>query len=164
MVLSEETAYMITSLLQSVINEGTGGSSRWKYGFRRNAAGKTGTTSDWTDAWFVGYTPHLVAGVYVGVDEPLTLGRHESGARAALPVWAKFMKRSHEMLDLPDQEFVKPDGVIEVEICKDSKKLPSKYCTELETELFIRGTEPTETCDIHSASQDRNDNFNDIIF
>ncbi len=164
MVLSEETAYMITSLLQSVINEGTGGSSRWKFGFRRNAAGKTGTTSDWTDAWFVGYTPHMVAGVYVGVDDPLTLGRNESGARVALPIWARFMKRSHEMLNLPDEKFAQPDGVIEVEICAGSKKLPSKYCTELETELFIRGTEPMDTCDIHSASENGNDNFDDIIF
>ncbi len=164
MVLGEDTAYMITSLLQTVIDHGTGGSARWKWHFTRNAAGKTGTTSDWSDAWFVGYTPHLVAGVYVGVDEPLTLGRHESGARVALPIWARFMKRTHDLLELPDQEFDVPENVIQVKICKDSKKLPSKYCTDLETEYFIKGTEPTAQCKIHSATENPSDNFDDLIF
>ncbi len=164
MVMNEETSFMITSLLQTVINKGTGGSSRWKYHFTRNAAGKTGTTSEWTDAWFVGFTPYIVAGVYVGVDDPISLGRGQSGATAALPIWARFMKRTHDLMNWPDKQFEKPDGVIEVEICKESKLLPSKYCTELETEYFIRGTEPQETCTIHSSNDNVEDDFDDVIF
>jgi penicillin-binding protein 1A len=165
MVMSEATAFMITSLLQTVKEEGTGRSSDWKYGFKHKAAGKTGTTSEWTDAWFVGYSPYIVAGVYVGVDDPrVTLGANQSGAVAALPIWARFMKRTHELMDWPDKEFEKPDDVIQVEICNESKKLPSRFCTELEKEYFIIGTEPDETCDIHSNGDDSEDNYDDLIF
>jgi penicillin-binding protein 1A len=165
LVMSEETCFMITSLLETVVKSGTGGSSRWKYNFYHDAAGKTGTTTDWTDAWFVGFTPHVVAGVYVGVDDPaVSLGRGESGARAALPIWANFMRRAHEEMEWPDQKFEKPEGVIEVEICKESKKLPSRYCTETETEFFIRGTEPQETCTIHRRGNNGSTEFDDIIF
>ncbi|MBU1653200.1 PBP1A family penicillin-binding protein, partial [bacterium] len=98
--LSEETAYIMTDMLRDVILDGTGGSSRWKYGFKRPAAGKTGTTNDYTDAWFVGFTPQLVAGVWVGLDDPaVSLGHGESGATAALPIWAAFMKTAYDTLN-----------------------------------------------------------------
>jgi len=87
-VLSAETAYMMTSLLQTVLDRGTGGSARWKYHFYHPAAGKTGTTQGWTDAWFVGFSPNIAAGVWFGVDDPqVSLGKGSDGSRAALPAW-----------------------------------------------------------------------------
>jgi len=163
MVFSEETAYMATNLLETVINHGTGASSRSRFGFRHTAAGKTGTTNDFSDAWFVGFTPYIVAGTWVGVDNPaVSLGESESGARAALPIWARFMKQVHREMNWPDKPFVRPEGVIEVEICKESKLLPSKYC-DVETELFIRGTEPIEHCPLHQDIQE-NQTLDNVIF
>ena len=153
-VFSEETAYVLTSLLETNINEGTGASARWRFGFNHIAGGKTGTTNDNTDAWFVGYTPYLVAGVYVGVDNPaVSLGKekgHEqTGAIAALPIWARFMRETHKIMGWKSKPFIRPEGIIEIQICKETKLLPSKYCP-VETEIFIKGTEPTEHCQIHT--------------
>ena len=154
MVFSEEIAYLATNLLEAVINEGTGRNARLRFGFRLTAAGKTGTTNDFTDAWFVGFTPRIVAGVWVGVDNPaVSLGDNESGARAALPAWARFMRETYKVMKWKDKKFIQPPGVIEVEICKETKLLPSKYCP-VETELFIKGTEPTEHCPIHREIQE----------
>jgi len=163
MVFSEETAYITTDLLQTVINEGTGGSARWKFNFRRTAAGKTGTTNNFSDAWFVGFTPHLVAGVYVGVDDPsVSLGENESGNRAALPIWARFMRNVHRTLEWPYKKFTRPPGVVDVEICSETKLLPSKYCP-LETEIFNRQNVPTEHCPVHREIE-RQKNKDKVIF
>lgn len=148
-VLSEETAYLMTNLMQSVVDAGTGGSARWKYLFHYPAAGKTGTTQGRSDAWFVGFTPYIVAGVWFGIDSyPISLGPNREGSTAALPAWARFMRESHKLLDLPKKDFVRPKGVIEVQICSVTKKKPTSACP-VETEVFKKGTEPTETCDIH---------------
>jgi len=149
-VLNERTAYVVTSLMESVVNKGTGARSRWAYNFYRPAAGKTGTSQDYRDAWFVGFTPQIVAGTWFGIDGPpiVSLGDKQFGNLAALPVWAKFMKAAHDTLELPEEEFIRPDGVLEVEICSDSKKLPTSGCP-VEKEIFISGTEPVDTCDLH---------------
>lgn len=149
-VLSAETAYLMTNLMQTVIDRGTGGSARWKYNFYRPAAGKTGTTQGYTDAWFVGFTPQIVAGVWFGVDGPpqVSLGEHQDGSRAALPAWAKFMKAAHDSLYPQIEDFVRPEGVIKKEICQVTKQLPTPLCP-VETEYFIKGTEPTRYCRIH---------------
>lgn len=147
-VLSEETAYMITDLLQSVLKEGTGQSATY-FGFDRPGGGKTGTTQRFTDAWFVGFTPQIAAGVWVGVDDPaVSLGNRRSGAVAALPMWATFMTTAHDTLNLPVQDFEQPEGVVEMKICSETKKLPTRYCPT-ETELFNKKYVPTETCDVH---------------
>lgn len=148
-VLSEETAYIMTNMLQTVMDKGTGGSGRWRWHFYRPAGGKTGTTQNFTDAWFVGFTPQIATGVWVGVDDPgVSLGPRQSGAVAALPMWATYMKAAHDTLNLPEAEFEQPDGVVEVTICKVSKKLPTKYCPT-ETEIFNKKYVPTDTCTIH---------------
>ena len=149
-VLNERTAYVVTSLMESVVNKGTGARSRWAYNFYRPAAGKTGTSQDYRDAWFVGFTPQIVAGTWFGIDGPpiVSLGDKQFGNLAALPVWAKFMKAAHDTLGLPEEEFIRPSGVLEVEICSDSKKLPTSGCP-VEKEIFISGTEPVDTCDLH---------------
>ncbi len=148
-VLSEETAYLMTSLMQTVMDRGTGGSARWKYKFNRPAAGKTGTTQGWSDAWFVGFTPQIAAGCWFGVDDfQVPLGPGQDGTRAALPAWAQFMKTAHDTLDLPTQKFEKPGGIEDKEICSVTKKLPLPACP-VEQEIFKTGTEPTQKCKVH---------------
>ena len=148
-VLSEETAYLMTSLMQTVMDRGTGGSARWKYKFNRPAAGKTGTTQGWSDAWFVGFTPQIAAGCWFGVDNfKVPLGPGQDGSRAALPAWARFMKAAHDTLGLPVEKFPKPSGIEDSEICSVTKKLPLPACP-VETEIFKNGTEPTQKCKVH---------------
>ena len=148
-VLSEETAYLMTNLMQTVMDRGTGGSARWKYNFTRPAAGKTGTTQGWSDAWFVGFTPQIAAGVWFGVDDyQVSLGKGQDGSKAALPSWAKFMRDSHNMLELPRVNFQKPDGVLVSEICSVSKMRSRKACP-IEKEIYKVGTGPSQKCRIH---------------
>lgn len=148
-VLREESAYVMTSMLQTVMDAGTGGSARWRHNFYHPAGGKTGTTQNWTDAWFVGFSKQLVAGVWVGVDDPrVSLGESQDGSRAALPAWAKFMAAAHDTMGLKRVEFKQPDGVLDVEICETTKDRPTNLCpTELE--IYIRGTEPSQMCKVH---------------
>jgi penicillin-binding protein 1A len=118
----------------------------------RPVAGKTGTTQNWSDAWAIGFTPHMTAAIWFGFDTPgNSLGLGLTGATAAGPVWAKFMKRIHE--GLPKEEFLQPlDGVETVTICKESGLLPDPEgnCNgHTQEELFLEGTEPNEFCDIH---------------
>jgi len=149
-VLNERTAYVVTSLMESVVNEGTGSRSRWAFDFRLPAAGKTGTSQDFHDAWFVGFTPQIVAGTWFGVDGPpiVSLGDRQFGNMAALPVWAKFMKVAHDTLNLPVESFIRPDGVQKFEICSESKLLPTSGCP-IYKEIFIDGTEPVDVCTVH---------------
>ena len=148
-VLSEETAFLMTSLMQTVMDRGTGGSARWKYKFNRPAAGKTGTTQGWSDAWFVGFTPQIAAGCWFGVDDfRVPLGPGQDGSKAALPAWAKFMKAAHDTLNLPVEKFEKPSGIFDKKICSVTKKLPLPACP-LEQEIFKSGTEPTQKCKVH---------------
>ena len=144
-VLSPETAYMMTNLLQTVVDKGTGGSIRWKYKFRHPAAGKTGTTQNWSDAWFVGYTPQIAAGVWYGVDQyPISLGKGQAGSVAALPAWAIFMKEAHKTLDLPKEDFSVPEGIIEIEIDADTKGLPNNRTKNIEKEFFLKSNVPSK--------------------
>jgi penicillin-binding protein 1A len=149
-VLNERTAFLMTNLMQTVIDRGTGARSRWMYQFYHPAAGKTGTTQDWSDAWFVGFSPDIAAGAWFGIDGPpiVSLGEGQSGNIAALPAWARFMRKAHETLNIQQKDFDVPEGIIEVEICSVSKELPARACT-VEKELFIEGTESTRSCQIH---------------
>ena len=151
-VLSEETAYLITNLMQTVLDQGTGGSARWKYHFYHPAAGKTGTTQGYSDAWFVGFTENIVAGVWFGVDDySVSLGEKQSGTTAALPAWANFMREAHKNLGISWNDFKIPGGIIKFEICSVSKNRPVAVCP-VEMEVFKKGTEPTRYCKIHRRS------------
>ena len=105
-VMSPEVAYTVTSMLESVVQHGTGRQVR---ALERPAAGKTGTTNDFHDAWFIGYTPEIVAGVWVGFDNQASLGRRESGGRVAAPIWLSFMKEALE--GQPVTDFPIPPGI-----------------------------------------------------
>ncbi len=161
--LSAEAAAVATSMLQSVMDmrkqtpkgiwRGTGSGARSIYGFRRPAAGKTGTTQNFADTWFVGFTPQIVAGVWVGFDDyRVSLGSRMSGAAVALPVWAKFMKKVHETLDLPEEKFELPPGVAQMEVCGDTFEVASMYCPSRLEEVFVPGAEPTSPCPDHTAA------------
>ncbi len=155
-VLSRATAYIMTTMLEDVVNAGTGGRIRWYYKFYKPAAGKTGTTNNYTDAWFVGFTPHLTAGVWVGLDDPeLKLGPIGTGAGAALPFWATFMKTVYDSLQLDDRPFKQPPDVVRLTICEDSGKLATNFCPRVVEEVFNVKYRPTETCDLHRGPQRR---------
>ncbi|MCL5019975.1 MAG: penicillin-binding transpeptidase domain-containing protein, partial [Patescibacteria group bacterium] len=151
-VLSRETSYLMVSLLETVVQRGTGASIRSTYGFRRPAGGKTGTTQNFTDAWFVGFTPQLATGVWIGFDDQnLTLGDRQTGAVAALPVWANFMKAAHDTLHLPVVDFPRPDGIEELDVCVDSGELATPYCPRVTREVFNRKYKPEKNCPLHSG-------------
>ena len=148
-VLREESAYVMTSMLQTVLDKGTGGSARWKYNFYHPAGGKTGTTQNWTDAWFVGFSKQIAAGVWMGVDDPrVSLGEGQDGSKAALPAWASFMAAAHDTLGLKRQKFERPDGVVDFTICTETKDRPTNLCS-IEKEIFIKGSEPSQICKVH---------------
>lgn len=147
-VISEEVAFVMTKLMQGVIDRGTANESvRGKAGFRKKAAGKTGTTSNWTDAWFCGYTPDIAAVVWVGYDRPfMSLGKHQAGSGVAAPVWAKYMKDIYN--GMPDPAFPpKPPGVYRGAVCKYTGLIPSEKCTERAGAWIIRGSGPSRVCD-----------------
>ncbi len=151
-VLSRESTQIMRDLMEGVIRNGTGFAIVRDYHLNVPAGGKTGTTNDYTDAWFVGFTPHLASGVWVGFDDPqLSLGSGETGARAALPFWGKFMKMVYDSLDFPYARFETSPNVVEVEICKTTKKRAGPYCPETIKESFILKNAPTEMCDEHTG-------------
>lgn len=138
-LMDPSSAFMITNLLESVIYErgGTGGAAR---SLGRPAAGKTGTTNGYYDAWFIGYTPQIVTGVWVGYDTEKTLGKGEVGGKAALPIWTEFMKVAHN--DLPEANFTPPPNIVFVNIDKETGRLASAATKEVVKQAFVEGTEP----------------------
>jgi len=144
-VARKDTTYLVTNMMRSVLNEGTGAAARGN-GFTLDAAGKTGTTNDLRDAWFVGFTPELLTVVWVGLDDNQAIGL--SGAQAALPIWTQFMARA--LAGHANQAFDVPDGIVFVDIDKETGKLATPACPKVFRESFRAGTEPTELCPIHS--------------
>ncbi|MFH1942671.1 MAG: PBP1A family penicillin-binding protein [bacterium] len=167
-VIPEETAYIMTDMMTETLKppNGTGFSARWRYNFYYPAAaGKTGTTNDFRNAWFVGFTPHIAAGVWVGFDdERLTLGDGKSGAVVALPVWAPFMRMVHDSLQLPLVDFTMPSGVMRLKICAETKKIAMESCPQIWEEVFTSTTAPTDTCQIHQDPRKRRNARNRNIF
>jgi penicillin-binding protein 1A len=145
-VLSEETASVMTSMLQSVVDHGTGFPARAR-GFTIPAAGKTGTMDNYMDAWFVGYVPSLVCGVWVGFDEKRPIGPGMTGARAALPAWTDFMIGATR--GRPVEDFPVPAGTISRQVCAETGMLATESCPNVTTEIFDEGSEPTEYCTTH---------------
>lgn len=141
-VMKPETAYLITNLLRGVIEKGTAWKARE---LDRPAAGKTGTTNDFRDAWFIGYTPGLVAGVWVGYDDHQSIGPKETGARTALPIWLEFMKKSLDNREKED--FTVPDGIVFRQIDPRTGMLSTENCKQTYLEAFMPGTEPRKFCD-----------------
>jgi penicillin-binding protein 1A len=164
--VSEATAFLMSNMLADVVNAGTAASAR-SLGFKLPAAGKTGTTNEYHDAWFVGFTPKLVTGVWVGYDMPKTIIRNGYAAQLAVPMWSRFMKTATRN-DKP-QWFKAPPTVTSATICRISGKRATEACnyvtsidrdgylttgSQAYTEHFVRGTEPSGYCEIHNRYED----------
>jgi 1A family penicillin-binding protein len=158
--ITQETAFLMANMLADVVNRGTGYRAR-QAGFKHQAAGKTGTTNDYHDAWFIGFTPGLVASVWVGFDDPKTIVPGGYAGDIAAPIWGRFMQQAVTK----DAGWIKtPGGIVSAEICRESGLLPGEGChrayvvksdgtvtdqSVVGTEYFRRGTEPTDYCTIH---------------
>jgi penicillin-binding protein 1A len=162
--VSEATAFLMTSMLSDVVNGGTGWQAR-RVGFRLPAAGKTGTTNDFHDAWFIGYTPELATGVWVGYDQPRTIAPRGYAATVAVPLWGRFMARA--TADHEPRRFERPRSVTTATICRLSGKRATSAChsavtigaggqatsgSMTYTEYFTRGTEPVDYCPFHTSA------------
>jgi penicillin-binding protein 1B len=143
-VAGPETTFLVTNMMRSVLNEGTGAGAR-AAGFALDAAGKSGTTNDLRDAWFVGFTPELLTVVWVGMDDNQPLGL--SGTQAALPIWTSFMSRA--LAGRSNVSFEAPEGLIWLDIDRDTGELAGPLCPRTFSEAFLSGTEPTQTCQLH---------------
>ena len=153
-VLDPQTAWIMLSVLRDVVDRGTA------YTIRRNwlapeipAAGKTGTTNDETDVWFVGFTPDLLAGVWIGLDDNEQIFRGAQGGSHAAPVWGAFMQRVYQTRPIPEP-WEAPDGLVYRTVDKLSGKLRTEYCPldAVYTEVYKPGTEPVEECDLHQPT------------
>lgn len=143
-VLKDTTAWLLTSAMKDVVNQGTGTAAKFS---GMTIAGKTGTTTGNNDVWFVGYTPYYTAGIWAGIDNNHKLSKGETSFHKT--IWKKVMSRIHE--ELPNTDFEKPEDITSVAICSQSGKLPIAGICDgcMQTEYFARGTEPTEYCDVH---------------
>ncbi len=142
-------AYLTTDILRGVIEHGTGTAAK----IGRPAAGKTGTTQEYRDAWFVGYTPQLVCAIWVGYPDAQTEmkdvhGRAVTGGSFPAEIWAEFMKAASE--DLPEDDFVKPDGLASVKICTESGGRATEWCKNTASALFLSDHMPTD-CTLHTG-------------
>jgi 1A family penicillin-binding protein len=159
--ISPQTAYLMSTMLADVINSGTGWPAR-RVGFTLPAAGKTGTTNEYKDAWFVGFTPRLVTGVWVGYDRPRTIISNGYAGELAVPLWGRFMSvatKGHEA------EWLRtPSDITTATVCRLSGRLATRACLDVQTvdsggnasrrsqvytEHFVAGSEPIEYCDLH---------------
>lgn len=149
-VISEQVAYLMINLMRNVVQGGTGGNAAIP---KMPVAGKTGTTTDSKDAWFVGYTPYYTAAAWIGHDDPKPM--NFTGGSYPARLWKAIMQEIHK--DLPTKDFQRPDGLVTVDICTESGKRPSELCqldprgSTIRSEIFIKGTEPPidSICDIH---------------
>jgi penicillin-binding protein 1A len=149
-VLSPEEAWIMVDMMKDVIRRGTAAGSVWGAGFHYPAGGKTGTTNDGTNVWFIGYTADLVAGVWIGFDKPRKIMYDAQGGRLAAPAWTAFMTEVYRKRPAPP-DWPRPQSIITREIDFTTGLLQTPYCPRnvVGSEVFIPGTEPTRECDKH---------------
>jgi penicillin-binding protein 1A len=151
--LNRETASLMVTMLQSVCQSGTAANIILQKGMQdRPAGGKTGTGNDFKDAWFIGFTPYICCGVWVGFDsEESTLNTtYGTGATAALPVWVDFMKEASSIRGYPKTSFQLSDRLTTMRLCSETNLRATEYCPQTYEEYFVKGTEPTQYCTVHS--------------
>ena len=147
-VLDPAAAFITTSMLQDVLAYGTGKTLKG-FSLLHPAAGKTGTTDAYMDAWFIGYTPQLITGIWVGYDQPRSGGRGFTGGTVAAPIWERFMTKA--LASTPPSPFPKPDSVVTARIDPATGYLAREDCPTSQEEFYRPGTEPTEFCPKHGA-------------
>ena len=146
--VSPAAAFVTTQMLKDVMVYGTAKNLR-KLSQERPSAGKTGTTDDYRDAWFIGYTPQVITGIWVGYDKPKPGGKGFTGGGVAAPIWERFMRPA--LAARPVVDFPKPDTVVSVSIDPATGYLATAECPESRDEFYIAGTEPTEYCPRHGG-------------
>lgn len=148
-VVSPQVAYIMEDILRTGVSQGIAGRAKLN---NMVVGGKTGTTQNQADIWFVGFTPYYATGVWIGNDSPKITLSQSSGTAAKL--WQHIMTKAHEGLE-PKTSFDKPDNIVTVKVCTQSGKLPTELCTldprgsTIRSEIFVKGTEPRERCDVH---------------
>ena len=158
-IKNENLIYLLRDMMKTVVDKGTGASLRWKYNFNSPAAGKTGTTNSKADAWFVGFTPQLAIGVWVGMDNPaISLGKKQYGSSAALPIFARAIKGIYnigeftyldETIELNSKlDWNPPDGIVRKQICSDSYQLATDTCP-ISSEIYMEKYVPEYYCNKH---------------
>jgi penicillin-binding protein 1A len=150
-VTDVEPAWLLTNGLTDVVKHGTAYSAVWAQGFTVPSGGKTGTTNDGTDVWYLGFTPELVAGVWIGLDQPQKIKARSAGGLLAAPAWTTFMKEVYERRPAP-ADWVRPSGLVTREIDNTTGYRFTPFCPPQTRvwEWFLPGTEPTEFCPVHS--------------
>ncbi len=147
-VIDPRVAYLMTNLMEEVLRSGTGAASRGR-GFILPAAGKTGTSHD---GWFAGFTSRIICVVWVGFDDNRELKLE--GAQSALPIWTEFMKRAHKHREYRNvHPFAAPEGIVSVEVDPQSGQLATANCKDAKAEVFIAGSQPTQTCALHGGGR-----------
>ena len=146
--ISPATAYVATHMLKDVMIYGTAKNLK-KFSQERPSAGKTGTTNDYRDAWFVGYTPQMITGIWVGYDKPRPGGKGFTGGAVSAPIWGRFMRSA--LAAKPVVDFPKPDTVVSVTIDPATGFLATPNCPNKREEFYVAGTQPTETCPKHGG-------------
>lgn len=155
-VLDAATAYLMSNLMETTVREGTAKYAR-NYGFTKTAAGKTGTYNEYTDAWFVGFTPRYAAGVWVGFDTKVSMGRRATGSHMAVPIWSRFMAEITRGQE--NEQFVRPEGLIDKRVCLRSGQLATARCDSTAMEVFLADTFPQRPCDLHGGPLQDFDGF-----
>ncbi|HJU65997.1 MAG TPA: PBP1A family penicillin-binding protein, partial [Gemmatimonadaceae bacterium] len=150
-VMSREEAWLMVDMMKDVARRGTAASAVWGAGFRHPSGGKTGTTNDYTDVWYIGYTPDLVAGLWIGFDRPQKIMSNAQGGRLAAPAWTTFMNEVYQRRPAPP-DWPRPDGLIMLQVDRTTGLLANPFCPpeDIVGEYFIVGTEPIQECNIHS--------------
>lgn len=153
-VMDPAETYIAVSLMKSVMDdpEGTAASARSK-GFVRPAAGKTGTSDNFCDNWFIGFTPQITAGTWIGYDDKTSIGYNQAGSTNALPIWIDFMIPAHR--NLPEEDFAEPPGIVHETVCLDSGKRATSSCPHIAYEVFLQNAVVEETCPIHRGGRFR---------
>jgi penicillin-binding protein 1A len=146
--LSPQTAYLMTDLLRAVVTSGTGARAQE---LGRPTGGKTGTNQDLKDLWFVGFTPDLACGAWMGYDDFTSLGKHFTAASKVLPWWTDFMKKAHE--GVPIHNFAVPPDIVFAKIDKDTGLLALPTCPKVTLAAFKKGTDPKDLCPIDHLAQ-----------
>ncbi|MDZ4723006.1 MAG: PBP1A family penicillin-binding protein [candidate division Zixibacteria bacterium] len=149
-VLSAQTSYIMTDMMRSVVDNGTARRAR-SMGFTRPAGGKTGTSDNFCDNWFVGFTPQFTAGTWVGFDDKTSLGSSEDGGRNAVPTWTDFMIAAHDSLPLIG--FEEPVGIVHAYACLESGEVATDKCMNVGYEVFTLDNQPNKTCSLHPSSR-----------
>jgi penicillin-binding protein 1A len=157
-ILEPTSSFLITNMMKGVIERGTGRRAR---ALGRPAAGKTGTTNKQVDAWFIGYTPQILTGVWTGRDTPTPMGRRETGSRAALPTWLTFMQSAHKGKRI--ESFRAPEGIEWALIDRKTGKLANAETKSPLLEAFREGSAPTEETEADPRIGENDDFFDSDI-